>query len=165
MTLREGQTPAEELTQIIQIGVVVADVDKSIEGMRHVYGLEPDLVREMKYPELRYRGQQEDSWMRIASYNHFGVRIEFMEPLGPGASMLKDFLKESPYGHALHHIRFNDVDDNDAITAMMAERGVEVYQEGKPIMNPDGKFTFYDALPQLGFVTEVVTKAKKRDAV
>ena len=157
---KERACPADTLTGIIQIGVVVPDIDKSIEGMRQVYGIEPDFVRETKYPELRYRGEVVDSWARIASYSHFGVRIEFMEPAGSGDSMQKDFLRENPYGHALHHIRFNDVDNNDVVTAMMKERGVDVCQEGKSVVNPDGKFTFYDTLSQIGFITEVVTKAK-----
>ena len=156
----EAVRPTDVLTEIIQIGVVVPDIDKSIEGMRQVYGIEPDFVKETKYPELRYRGEVVDSWARIASYSHFGVRIEFMEPAGPDASMQKDFLRENPYGHALHHIRFNDVENNDVVTSLMKERGVEVYQEGKSVVNPDGKFTFYDTLSQIGFITEVVTKAK-----
>lgn len=152
--------PADVLHGIVQVGVVTPDLEKSIAGMRQVYGLEPDMVREMKYPELRYRGEVVDSWARVASYSHFGVRIEFMEPLGPGASMQRDWLAESPYGHAIHHIRFNDVESNDEVTSMMAERGVQVYQEGASVANPGGKFTFYDTVPQLGFVTEVVTKAE-----
>jgi hypothetical protein len=109
---------------------------------------------------MDYRGEATGAWARIASYRQFGVAIEFMEPMGEGASMQKDALRECG-GHALHHIRFNDVDDNDEVTQMMAERGVEVYQEGGSIVNPNGKFTFYDTIAQLGFATEVVTKPRE----
>lgn len=161
MDEKKAQAPIDLLHQVIQIGIVTPDLDKSIEGMRQVYDLEPDFVKECRYPSMQYRGEETNAFMKIASYSYFGVRLEFMEPMGEGAMMQKDFLKESPMGHALHHIRFNDVEDNDELTALLAERGVEIYQEGASVTNPGGKFTFYDTIPQLGFVTEVVTAKRE----
>ena len=150
---------AQEVHSVIQLGIVVADLDASIQGMRNVFGLAPTAVKDCRYPEVRYHGQVVDAWARIARFEQFGVVIEYIQPFGED-SMWTDALKASPTGQVLHHIRFNDVPDNDAVTALMAERGVELLQEGRSIVNPNGKFTFYDTQDQLGFISEVVTAAQ-----
>ena len=43
----------------------------------------------------------------------------------------------------------------------MAERGIKVYQEGASVVNPGGKFVYYDTREDLGFVIEVVPTGKK----
>lgn len=156
MEKTEKQVPGDILHAVFQLGVVVADLDAQIAGMRQAFGIEPCLVQECQYPDLYYRGEEIHSWSRIAKYDHFGVLIEFVQPMGDD-SMWSDAVKASPNGCVLHHIRFNDVPDNDALTAMMEERGVQKLQEGGSVVHPGSKFTFYDTEKLLGFVTEVVT--------
>lgn len=161
--MKENQEryPTELLHGIIQIGLVVADLDAVMQGMRDVYGIEPDSVFEAPFSESTYRGQVHDTPARIANYDHFGVQLEFIEPQGEAASVWRDHLNEVPFAnHALHHIRFGDVDDNDAVTELMAARGVQVYQEVKSFVNPGGKSTYYDTADKVGFLSEVVTKKR-----
>jgi hypothetical protein len=56
-------------------------------------------------------------------------------------------------------VRFTDVEDNDAISALMAKRGIDVYQEVKSFVRPGGKSTYYDTVADLGFLVEVTTKS------
>lgn len=149
--------PTEVLQSVLQLGIIVADLDARIAGMRQVFGVEPVTIMECNYPSIRYDGETLKAQSRIARYNQFGIFIEFIEPLGEARTMWSDALEASPNGYVLHHIRFNDVPDNDAVTAMMAERGVPLLQEGDSVAHPGGKFTFYDTEKLVGFVTEVVT--------
>ena len=43
----------EIMNTIVQIGVVMPDMDSVIEGMREVFGLEPDVVNDYEYEEIR----------------------------------------------------------------------------------------------------------------
>ena len=147
------------LTSVVQVGLVVEDLDAKMDGMRTVFGLEPDSLFEATFAQTRYRDQIIDAPARIANYDYFGVQLEFIQPLGD-TSIWRDFLNEAPQGHCLHHVRFTDVEDNDVITRLMAQRGIERYQEVKSFVHPGGKGTYYDTLEPLGFFVEVVTRAQ-----
>ena len=148
------------LDHVVQVGLVVEDLDALMAGMRQVFGLEPDSLFEAAFANTVYRGEVVDTPARIANYDRFGVQLEFIQPLGD-TSIWNDFLNEASHnGHRLHHVRFADADDNDVITALMRERGVEVYQEAFSFVNPGGKATYYDTVGQLGFIAEVVTKQR-----
>ena len=147
------------LHSVEQVGLVVEDLDAKMTGMRAVFGLEPDKLFDAPFKETIYRGRLVDTPARIACYNHFGVELEYIQPLGD-TSIWRDFLDEAPRnGHSLHHIKLTSPEDNDVITRLMAARGVEVYQEVKSFVNPGGKSTYYDTLDALGFFVEVTTKA------
>lgn len=146
------------LTSVVQVGLVVDDLDAKMAGMRAVFGLEPDSLFEATFAETRYRDQIVDAPARIANYDYFGVQLEFIQPLGD-TSIWRDFLNENPSRHCLHHVRFTDVEDNDVVTRLMAERGFDRYQEVKSFVHPGGKGTYYDTVDTLGFFVEVVTKA------
>jgi hypothetical protein len=167
-TKGKGQLMAEEkkalltdyLTSIVQVGLVVEDLDVTLAGMRRIFKLEPDSMFEAGFAESYYRGEFIDTPARIANYDFFGTQIEFIQPLGD-QSIWRDYLNEGPHhGHSLHHIRFTDVEDNDVITNIMADLGIEKYQEQNSFVHPGGKGTYYDTKDELGFFVEVVTKAK-----
>ena len=156
MEMVENQAPADVMHSVFQLGIVVSDLEARIQAMKQAFGIEPCIQMECKYPDLYYRGEKIESWARIAKYDNFGVLLEFIQPMGDD-SMWSDALKESGKDCVLHHIRFNDVPDNDALTSVFAQRGIEMLQEGGSVVHPGCKFTFYDTEKQLGFVTEVVT--------
>ena len=156
METSNPQDPMSVLHSVFQLGVVVEDLETVMASMKRIYGLEPAMVVECNYPRVTYKGEDVDARARIAKFDQFGVVIEFIQPSGDD-SMWSDALKASPNGAVLHHIRFNDVPDNDVLTAMMAERGVALLQEGASVVHPNCKFTFYDTEKDLGFVSEVVT--------
>lgn len=161
MTVDKAKRPADYAKGIIQVGIVVEDLDSAVQGMREVFDMEPDLIRDMDYPTVEYRGEETAGRVRVAMLNQFGVQLEFMQPIGEGDSVWRDHLKDGKPASGLHHIRFSDVDDNDVFSQAMASRGVEVLQEGASIVNPGAKFTYYDTADRFGFITEVVTKASK----
>lgn len=156
METNNPQSPMSVIHSVMQLGIVVDDLEARIDAMRRIYGVEPALVLECNYPRVTYKGVDIDASARIAKYDQFGVLLEFVQPKGDD-SMWSDALAASPHGAVLHHIRFNDVPDNDALTDIFAERGVDLLQEGASVVHPNCKFSFYDTEKDLGFVSEVVT--------
>lgn len=155
----KNAVPTDVLKDIIQVGIVVEDLDATLDNMRQVLGVEPDFLQDFVYTGVKYRGEPIEASARVACYNQFKVQLEFMQPVGESKTIWKDHLDDSPRpGYGLHHLRFADVEDNDAVTALLKTHGVDVYQEGNSIVHPGGKFTYYDTMKQLGFVIEVVTK-------
>ena len=161
METSNPQDPMSVLHSVFQLGVVVEDLETVMASMKRIYGLEPAMVVECNYPRVTYKGEDVDARARIAKFDQFGVVIEFIQPSGDD-SMWSDALKAAPNGALLHHIRFNDVPDNDALTDMLAARGVSLLQEGDSVVHPNCKFTYYDTERELGFVTEVVTDVNGR---
>ncbi len=144
---------------IVQVGLVVEDLDATMAGMRRIFKIEPDNLFEAEFADTYYRGERIETPARIANYDFFGTQLEFIQPLGD-KSIWRDYLNEGPHhGHSIHHIRFTDVEDNDAITDIMAGLGIEKYQEQHSFVHPGGKGTYYDTTAELGFIVEVVTKA------
>lgn len=157
--MEDSRGDVAQLNTVIQIGLVVSNLDDLINNMRQVFNIEPDFAENFIYKNVRYRGKPISSSARIACYNRFGVQLEFMQPTGLGDSIWRDCLKENPgKKFILHHVRFNDVEDNDALSRVLAKHGISVYQEGDSITNPGGKFTYYDTSDLIGFVIEAVTR-------
>ena len=148
-------TMTDEFRQIVQIGIITTDMEKTKAGMLEVFGLAPDMEGDVVYKQVLYRGQTQDAPVRNAFYNFFNVQLEFLVPFGDEDTVWSDYLNLGQYG--LHHIRF-DVADNDELTKKFAKRGIERWMEGDSLVTPGKKFTYYDTLSKLGFVIEAVTK-------
>lgn len=150
------------LGDIVQVGIVIEDMEKAKAGMEKVFGLVPDSESDNIYKKTWYRGQIIDAPVKAAFYNAFNVQLEFLQPIGGTATAWHDYLDEGfrQHGHALHHLRF-DVENNDEATAALAKRGVTKYMEGKSLVDPSATFTYYDSTDAVGFIIECVTRSKQ----
>lgn len=146
---------------IVQVGIVVEDMEKAKAGMKQVFGYDPDAESDNLYKHTWFRGEFIDAPVKAAFYNQFNIQLEFLQPVGDAASIWHDYLVEGPHhGHALHHLRF-DVDDNDQATALMESVGVKKYMEGQSLVDPTARFTYYDTVGLVGFIIEAVTKPQQ----
>ncbi len=150
------------LGDIVQVGIVIEDMEKAKAGMEKVFGLVPDSESDNIYKKTWYRGQIIDAPVKAAFYNAFNVQLEFLQPIGNTDTAWHDYLDEGfrQHGHALHHLRF-DVENNDEATAALAKRGVTKYMEGKSLVDPSATFTYYDSTEAVGFIIECVTRSKQ----
>lgn len=150
------------LGDIVQVGIVIEDMEKAKAGMEKVFGLVPDSESDNIYKKTWYRGQIIDAPVKAAFYNAFNVQLEFLQPIGDTDTAWHDYLDEGfrQHGHALHHLRF-DVENNDEATAALAKRGVTKYMEGKSLVDPSATFTYYDSTEAVGFIIECVTRSKQ----
>lgn len=152
-------TVTDEFKEIVQIGIVVRNMEKTKEAMLDVFGLEPDAGGDSLYKDCYYKsGETIDAPVRSAFYNYFNIQLEFLEPLGDQATVWSDYRTMGMYG--LHHIRF-DVDDQDRANQLMADKGIGIWMEGTSLIDPSCRFTYYDSLEKLGFIVEAVTRSKR----
>lgn len=156
----DGVKLTDVFNEIVQVGIVVENMDAAIKGMKQVFDLDPDATSDNYYKNTWYRGEIITAPAKAAFYNFFNVQLEFLQPIGDDPSIWQDYLEEGPHhGHALHHLRFN-VEDNDVASALMERAGVAKYMEGQSLVDPTARFTYYDAVPLVGFIIEAVTKPK-----
>lgn len=156
----DGVKLTDVFNEIVQVGIVVENMDAAIKGMKQVFDLDPDATSDNYYKNTWYRGEIITAPAKAAFYNFFNVQLEFLQPIDDDPSIWQDYLKEGPHhGHALHHLRFN-VEDNDVASALMERAGVAKYMEGQSLVDPTARFTYYDAVPLVGFIIEAVTKPK-----
>lgn len=152
-------TVTDEFKEIVQVGIVVKDLEKTKAAMLDVFGLEPDSGGESLYKNCIYKGADGpiDAPVLAAFYDFFNIQLEFLQPIGDQSTVWSDYRDMGMYG--LHHIRF-DVDNHDNANKMMADKGIGIWMEGHSLFNPECRFTYYDSLEKLGFIVEAVTRAK-----
>jgi methylmalonyl-CoA/ethylmalonyl-CoA epimerase len=131
MSKTTGKAGKEMFTDFVQIGVVVADLDKSIQALTEVFGIGP--FRSIEWPpadrtdiERYYYGEPREFRARMAFTELGSVELELIQPLD-GDSIWADFLRER--GEGIHHIRFN-VPDLEPTIEYLAGQGIQVAQMG-----------------------------------
>ncbi len=149
-------SPREMFNTFVQIGAVVADVDRSIEALTRVFGIGP--FRVIDWPpagradiERFYYEQPGDFTARMAFAELGPVELELIQPVS-GASIWADFLRE--HGEGIHHIRFN-VPEMEPVVAYLAGQGVGLAQRGSGI-RPGTAWANFDTQALVGFTIEVM---------
>jgi len=137
---------------VTQIGIIVRDIEASIEQYCAILGLEkPPVIVTDPYDKAntRYRGQPTEARAKLAFFHVGQVDIELIEPLG-GQSTWQEHLDKK--GEGVHHIAFV-VPDPDAAVAHLAEHGVPLIQRGD---YTGGMYLYMDSESPLGVVLELL---------
>lgn len=148
----------KNLKTITQIGIIVPDLEKAMQGMERVFGVAP--ARFGKTPENNkiYRGQPGNFSAKMAFYDFANIEIELVEPQ-EGDSIWGEFLDAG--GHGLHHLRFS-IDNMEGTVADMRERGAEVAMEGESVRQIPGlRWAYFDTEEPLGWIIEVLNEYEK----
>jgi catechol 2,3-dioxygenase-like lactoylglutathione lyase family enzyme len=148
--------PKEMFKNLVQIGVVVADLEKTTQYLSEIFGMGP--FRTIDWPpegrkdiQKFYYGEPGDFTARMAFTELGSVELELIQPL-EGKSIWADFLRE--HGGGIHHIRFN-VDEIDPVQNYLAENGVVSAQHGSGI-RPGTQWMNFASEDKVGFVIEVM---------
>ena len=151
-----GEAIIKEATRnLIQIGVVVRDLDRSVKYLSEVFGLGP--FRYITYPPERedmaiyYRGERGDYSHRIAFTELGPVELEIVQPL-TGESGLTEFLDE--HGEGIQHIRFN-VESVQPVLDYLSGHGIKPLMSGAGL-RPGTTWVHLDTADQVGFVIEIM---------
>jgi methylmalonyl-CoA/ethylmalonyl-CoA epimerase len=161
MTLKENlisslssSLPASvQLKRLVQIGIVVADRDRTAKLLTALFGIGP--FRLVEWPDRAdskyyYRGVEEQVRIKQAFVQLGDVEVELIQPL-EGRSGYKDFLDET--GGGIHHVLF-EVSDIDPVIQELAKSGVTVLQSGTGI-RPGTHWALMDTQKLLGFLVEL----------
>jgi methylmalonyl-CoA/ethylmalonyl-CoA epimerase len=141
------------LKRLVQIGIVVADRDKTTRLLTSLFGIGP--FRFVEWPDRAeskyyYRGVEENIRIRQAFVQLGDVEVELIQPL-EGRNAYKDFLDET--GGGIHHVLF-EVSDIDPVIEELAKSGVNVLQSGTGI-RPGTHWALLDTRGLLGFLVEL----------
>lgn len=146
------------LTKITQIGIVVKDLDKAVEGMRRIFGAEPDITGHTPPRGRFYRGKPVEFSCKMAIYQFANIDIEFVESECE-QSIWNEFLDRGQHG--LHHIRFS-VDDFNSTVADMEKRGAPVSMQGES-MTEGLRFAYFDTENILDYSVEIFNEYENLD--
>jgi methylmalonyl-CoA/ethylmalonyl-CoA epimerase len=137
---------------VCQVGLIVRDIERSIETYSRVFGMpEPEIVVTdgSEIAHIRFRGEPTDARAKLAFFEMGQVSLELIEPIG-GPSTWQEFLDEK--GEGVHHIAFI-VEDTDAVVKFLEREGVGVVQQGD---YTGGRYTYLDSASALGVVLELL---------
>jgi methylmalonyl-CoA/ethylmalonyl-CoA epimerase len=145
--------------RIAQIGIVVADLDRAVEGAEAlgVMGsFRTHTMESTSFTELVHRGEPAELVIRVA-LNRSTPQIEFIEPV-EGDSVYREFLDRGSSG--LHHFGFV-VPDIEATTAALAGEGIEPVFHGRGYGRADdGAFAYFDTSERLGYWIEAIEQPR-----
>ena len=154
--------PLAGFERVIQVGVVVEDLDRTMRELTDVFGIGPFRVVECPPPGREdrqfYYGELARFHTRQAFVDLESIELELIQPL-EGRTIWSDFLAER--GPGIHHIRFN-VPDQELLTAYLKNKGIGKTQEGAGIR--EGSYWInYDTQARLGFILEILQPAPGSD--
>jgi methylmalonyl-CoA/ethylmalonyl-CoA epimerase len=138
--------------QVCQIGLVVHDIEKSLDGYCDVFGIPRPPVRitdEYEHSKAVYRGQPTKARAKLAFIDMGQVQIELIEPVGE-PSTWKEALDEKGYG--VHHIAFV-IKDTNQVVKNLAEKGMTLAQQGR---YTGGMYSYIDSVKELGVNLELL---------
>ncbi len=148
-----------DLPQLSQIGLVVNDLEESIQYYEKTLGFGPftrsgvDFNLVFDFIELRGERVETDFLMGFAALG--SLELELIQPVR-GPSIYQEFLEKS--GEGLHHLCF-DVDNLDERLARYRSMGIAVIMEGR---TPNSGFAYLDTDKIGGVVIELVQRPFRR---
>ena len=122
--MSEGKLLEGKETAIFEVGVVVKDLDKTIEYLTSL-GLGPFRIRMSTHPSGLVHGKKTYYKVRVAMSQQGPVQLQLIEYL-EGETIYEEFLREK--GEGLHHIAFK-VGDLSAALAKSVSHGMDVLQQ------------------------------------
>ena len=152
-----ANSPRDAFKEVVQIGVVVKDMDRSIRILSEVFGIGP-FSRVDDWPpsdrsdfERYYFGEPVEFTARMAFVELGAVELELIQPL-EGKSIWSDFLAR--HGEGIHHIRFNTA-DHEPVIEYLEQNNIGVSQMGSGI-RPGTFWVNFDTEEAVGFTIEIM---------
>ena len=139
----------------LQVGVVVKDLDKTIEYFSSL-GIGPfEPLQRPPMVERRVRGKPADYKLKIALAQLGQIQLELIQPV-QGECVQNEFLESK--GEGIHHLGIF-VDDLEKEVAELDKQGVKVIQSGRRATG-DG-FAYLDTSAIGGITIELIQWSSK----
>lgn len=152
--------PGIGTTIITQVGIVVRDIEKSVDLFSRIFGMDKppiSITAEYDKAQTAYMGDPTQAQAKLAFFHMGQVSIELIEPVG-GPSTWQAFLDAK--GEGVHHIAFR-VKDTNEVTAFLGQQGIKVEQHG---LYTGGQYTYMDSASQLGVILELLENFETQPA-
>ncbi len=144
---------ASEFRRVVQVGIVVRSIERSIGVWENLLGVKASNIVETEPHEktgMKYRGKAAEGRAKLAFLQLENITIELIEPVG-GPSTWREFLEK--HGEGIHHIAFN-VRDMESVKSNLRGMGIEIEQEGG---FTGGSYAYTDPKSPLGIIIELLT--------
>ena len=139
-----------EASSFCQIGIVVENIDKTLDFYRKTFGFGPFEVKHVDYSDATYYGESAGYRGKRAFFHLGPIEIELIE-LVDGKTIHEDFLKK--HGEGLNHIGF-EVKSLAKSRENAEKAGFEITQD---FMRPDGSgFAYIDSDKTGGVIFELI---------
>jgi methylmalonyl-CoA/ethylmalonyl-CoA epimerase len=140
------------LPGVSQIGVVVNDVDKTVEFFSSVLGIGPWRTVEVTRTKEQITSGGSPYRVKLAFTTLGPVQVELIQVL-EGKTVHSQFLERK--GEGLHHLGFY-VSNLDEIVAELGRRGIGVLQS---VRGPGSGFAYMDTGSVGGVIVELIQRA------
>lgn len=137
--------------KLVQIGIVVKDLDRTIKFLEQTMGWKPVSFADTPPGEKYYYGKNEDFSVKMAFYKLEHIELELLMPTR-GRNVWQDWLEI--HGEGLHHILF-DVNDFEQAKKVMEKNGIVLAQQGPSARYKGAKWAYFDATKELGYFIEI----------
>ena len=144
-----------------QIGVVVKDLDKSMEMYSSLFGVGPWKVVDLPSMDATFHGKPVKYKVRAALAKLGCIVIELVEVL-EGETTHTEFFRER--GEGIHHIAFL-VDDLDKAVAEWEAAGIKVLQRSEIPVQKEGdtaSYAYMDTEDLVGILLEFIKVPRER---
>ena len=142
-----------KISELYQVGIVVHDLEKSMERYEKAFGIGPwDVINvdSSMFSEMTYHGKPVQHRFRAALTMVGPMQLELIEPIN-GDNIYSDFLKE--HGEGLHHLGHVRVENLDEAVQTLEKHGFPCLQSGR---FGDGGYAYIDTSMTLGTIIELV---------
>ena len=143
-----------KLAQIVQIGIVVADIAQTTRLLTSLFDIGPfRFIEWPNRPDSRYwyRGLEEKIRIQQAFVQLGAVEVELIQPVDGTENEYKNFLDRT--GGGIHHVLF-EVSDLEVALQELSKAGIGVLQAGTGI-RPGTRWALLDTQAKLGFLVEL----------
>jgi methylmalonyl-CoA/ethylmalonyl-CoA epimerase len=146
-------TSEELFSNVIQIGIVVSDVNKAIEGYRDLLQVKRWNINYVdttigKGGNFHKNGKSIQAKAKIAWVNFGNVELELIEPQDQH-SLYSDFLRE--HGPGIHHVMLG-TPDYEGCLRHMDQQNIAAVGGGQL---QGTRFQMFDTQELLGFICEI----------
>ncbi len=149
----------ESLGRVGQLGIVVRDIQASMEQYWHVLGIGPWKVYTNSPPRVTYHGRPASYRVRVALAQTETMVYELLQYL-EGDSIHRDFL--AAQGEGIEHVGFY-VANLDEPLARLKSQGLTVLQSADGLgAKGDGRYVYLDTRSTLGTILELIQSPSAR---
>lgn len=138
---------------VVQVGIIVRDIEKTLDAYCAVFQVEPrpavSITDPVEQAHTVYRGAATSARAKLAFIKMGQVSIELIEPLGE-PSTWKEFLDSC--GEGVHHIAFN-VKGTPQVISFLDGQGIPLVQQGD---YTGGMYSYLDSASKLGVMLELL---------
>lgn len=146
---------AIKLPRINQVGIVVEDIDASVEMYSQLLNIKPWYRSQTDEHEIYYRGKKIDLELDLVFAFNGKVQIELIKVISGEKNIYSDILEE--HGGGLHHL--GTIAGNiDRKIDDFQKNGIEVIQRGT-VKSKGGaitRYAYFDTVATCGIITEVI---------